>query len=99
MPYAGLELEYYEECMRAVPAIAKFRASGSKDDMRSILEALHRTSKDCKVDSLRRWSILCTAYMAWVQQLFEANAELSSEPVNDLIERAIGAATEWVADA
>lgn len=97
VPYAGLELEFYEECFRTVPAVAKLRAEGRFHDVHALLSGVHRSAAEHKISPGVAWGILCTAYMVWVQQLFTAAAKKEDRDVLDLLGQAIGMATDWSA--
>lgn len=95
VPYEGLELDYYDECVRTIPAIAKMHAQGRMSDKKGLIDGLMATGAEFKVEPLRRWSILCTAYMTYAQELFGQAALHHQESLVEHLDRVIAAATRW----
>lgn len=99
VPYAGAELEVYDNAMRLVPAVLKARAEGRPDDVHTLFKGLLDDGAERGVCFAMAWSIYASAATAWCQQLFEAQARDEDAPVVEVLDRAIIAAADWAARA
>lgn len=96
--WTGAKAELFNEAMRVVPAIARHRSRKDKVSVNATLLGFQRQARDMGIDVDQAWAVLVSAYMAWVQNLFEVQAEFTHTSMEAVLEQAVGAATEWVAE-
>ena len=94
--YVGAELAQFEEAMRLIPALCKHRLAGNGEAVESLLSDYQIDGVHHNVSLTMSWSILAVAGMNWVNQLMTGAAESQDENVNDLLDRAIAAAANWI---
>jgi hypothetical protein len=94
--WKGMHAELFEEAMRVVPAIAKHRAAGDPVLVNGTYKAYLDSATDYGLEPADAWSVLASAYSVWLQNLFSLYANECDTDIEETINSAVEAATEWV---
>lgn len=96
--WTGAKAELFDEAMRVVPAIARHRSRQDRVSTNATLLGFQRQANDMGIDVDQAWAVMVSAYMTWVQNLFEVQAEFTHASMENVLNAAVGAAAEWVAE-
>lgn len=96
MPFTGVQLEHYDECVRSIPAIIMARLGKRPHEAHVLYVGLEKDALEKGIDTGMAWSIFGVAAMAWLQQTWVALADAREEPVEELLRKAIASTVEWM---
>lgn len=95
--YEGAALVFYNECLRVTPAMVKLRYLNRPKDLLALTMGMLEQAERTGLERSMAWSIMSTASMTWLAQVFEAQADLEEKPVEEALDGAIMYANRWAA--